>query len=412
MGINGTSPAFTYDQQPHYHHTPLVNPLKCFRLFQLYPLQEDGVIRGSTDQYAIDNPPQYIALSYEWGSALDPHWIEVDGSRFQIRSNLLNILTECVRRKHIDRSFFIDAVCIDQSNSGERNAQVRLMSRIYRESLETSVWLNANVPYMEGLLNFLTYLQDNPRLPHIRFTNFRSDGAGRTIRHGATDNSIAQRLHPMFTRTQYLPSGEEICVGRNEGYGIRMRHGADFRCLTCELMELLKATYWSRIWVVPEFILGRQTSINCGRSVTTSRTLKYAISVLISFRDDIFLDASSRDMGPHVLDPVGLKLIRMKELLQNMKDNTAIDIMYWFDRSGAQYCADDKDRLYSLLGLDAACGNFPVDYTHSRLRVFLDLALFLEQKKGDIESIDGKVNSIAEATLVSWNSIVHCHPLS
>ena len=419
MAANGTSPTFTYDRQLHYDYEPLTNASENFRLFQLYPLQEDGVIRGATRQYAIDRRPHYIALSYEWGPAKHFHWIEVDGCRFQVRLNLFKILTECVRRGNVDRPFFVDAMCIDQSNSAERNAQVRLMSTIYKKSSEVSAWLTVFTPYVQSLFNFLDYHLKSPSLPLLKYTEFKPSSAIPRFRHGATDDEMqVEQLHPMFTSTQLLPTGEEICLALGSlGYlqdcGIRTDSREDFRCLYCELLTLMTATYWSRVWILPEFVLGRDLSINCMESATNSSILSHAVDVFMTSKDRLVrhkvASNGSRISYEHAY-PVGLKVLGIRQKWRETDEaDRAIDIRTLIGGLGQQQqCANDKDRIYSLLGLDPFIADFAINYTYSRLRLFLDVVFFLDKR----QKVTMLPHQGSDQLLVSWRTLESCYPLT
>lgn len=411
MAVHSTSPAFTYDQQPHYDYKPLADPSKSFRLFHLQPLQTDGVIRGTTHQHAIDKAPQYIALSYEWGPAQDFHWIEVDGCRLQVRDNLFNVLIECVRRENVDLPFFADAVCVDQSNNAERNAQVRLMSTIYRQSSLVSAWLNVNVPYVKSLFNFLAYHRENAGLPLLKYTKLKSDTVSPTLIHGPDDHVLREPLHPMFTRTQFLPTGEEICLGHEMEYGIRINKRVEFRCLYCALMPLLSATYWSRVWIVPECILGRKMSINCMGSAITSSTLTHAVDVFTAFKQ------GSRHLnwgphgpgGPRDSCPAGLKVLGMRQKWRKgVEVDRAIDILTLIGGLRQHYCANDRDRIYSLLGLDHYFADLPLDYKNSRLHVFLEVLFFLDRRQKGTIPPPGSLDRLC----VSWRTLSSCYSLT
>ena len=148
-----------------------------------------------------------------------------------------------------------------------------------------------------GLFNFLDYHRNNPGLPLLKHTKFKPSSGMPRLKHGAIDGEMkTEQLHPVFTRTQLLPTGEEICLGRQQDYGFRTDSRADFRCLYCELLTLLSATYWSRVWIVPEFLLGREISINCMDSATTSSVLTCTVDGLRTLRSD-FIRPLTADVG-------------------------------------------------------------------------------------------------------------------
>jgi hypothetical protein len=68
-----------------------------------------------------------------------PRTIFCDGKSMTIKPNLYNALLHL--RKHRPGVYWIDAVCINQVDSVERNAQVQIMGRIYRSAAEVVVWL-------------------------------------------------------------------------------------------------------------------------------------------------------------------------------------------------------------------------------------------------------------------------------
>jgi hypothetical protein len=80
--------------------------------------------------FSIDSAPPYIAVSYTWGSCTDTQEIIIEGQPYPVRKNLWEFLD----RIWYGTSdwFWIDALCIDQTNLSERNHQVNLMSRIYQ----------------------------------------------------------------------------------------------------------------------------------------------------------------------------------------------------------------------------------------------------------------------------------------
>lgn len=57
-----------------------------------------------------------------------------------VTQNLFDFLTQMARNSHCG-PFWIDAVCIDQSNDVEKNQQVNMMADIYQTAHEVLIWL-------------------------------------------------------------------------------------------------------------------------------------------------------------------------------------------------------------------------------------------------------------------------------
>ena len=87
---------------------------------------------------------RYEALSYSWGTGeIDRHIKICVGSSkpytFGVRSNLFAALKQL--RLFEPRPLWIDAICINQNNHDEKNAQVPKMPKIYSGAQNVCVWL-------------------------------------------------------------------------------------------------------------------------------------------------------------------------------------------------------------------------------------------------------------------------------
>lgn len=83
---------------------------------------------------------EYEALSYTWGSAHKQYDIEISGNTLPITENL-HLALQHLRHPEEDRILWIDAICIDQDNVGERGHQVRQMASIYERVVRAIIWL-------------------------------------------------------------------------------------------------------------------------------------------------------------------------------------------------------------------------------------------------------------------------------
>lgn len=83
----------------------------------------------------------YEALSYTWGPWTQKRTIVLNGkSGFHVTDNIFNALQR-LRLRHRPRRLWIDAICIDQDNISERNAQLQIMGKIYKNADHVLVWL-------------------------------------------------------------------------------------------------------------------------------------------------------------------------------------------------------------------------------------------------------------------------------
>ncbi|KAH7322425.1 heterokaryon incompatibility protein-domain-containing protein [Stachybotrys elegans] len=149
---------------------------------------------------SLASNPEYDALSYVWGTESAASPMTIDGESFTITKNL-DIALRHLRHCKSDRTLWVDAICINQSDIPEREAQVKLMDRIYRSARTVLVWLGAS-----------------------------EDDSDETMR------SIQK-----FARHQWQTY--EFQLG---------------------FMNILFRPWFTRIWVLQEFLLGKSPRIGCG----------------------------------------------------------------------------------------------------------------------------------------------------
>jgi len=89
-------------------------------------------------------PRDYNALSYAWGDMSRLRTIMVNGYPLQVTENCESALRELRREASVNQKqqiVWIDAICINQTDIGERTQQVRWMRDIYQKCQKLIVWL-------------------------------------------------------------------------------------------------------------------------------------------------------------------------------------------------------------------------------------------------------------------------------
>ncbi|OCK73639.1 HET-domain-containing protein [Lepidopterella palustris CBS 459.81] len=184
-----------------YQH--LDSKLAQIRTLSILPGEFDDPIHVALQIEPLDDSPQYEALSYVWGQELAPLPAVVNGTELQITQNL-DIALRHLRHPHTNRVLWVDAICIDQSNIAERADQVKLMHRIYHDASTVLIWLGP----------------------------------------AADDSDLAMRSI----------AGEKFDKEYWQTY--------DFQI---QFMEILYRPWFTRIWVIQEFVLGKNhPRIGCG----------------------------------------------------------------------------------------------------------------------------------------------------
>ncbi|KAK4957037.1 hypothetical protein LTR10_004993 [Elasticomyces elasticus] len=121
---------------------------KNARLLNILPNSGDGSLRlrlRAVDLRATER--QYDAVSYMWGpDVLDSkHVAYINGHRVSLRRNIWSFLMHCrdtgFAVKHHYNLWWVDAICIDQANTKERNNQVQQMRKIFSYARFVLIWL-------------------------------------------------------------------------------------------------------------------------------------------------------------------------------------------------------------------------------------------------------------------------------
>lgn len=111
-------------------------------------------IRCRIRHFPLCKAPYYCALSYAWGNS-KTDFVYVNDGLVEVRKNLWealwylratnfnvpNLATDDVFTEKNTRWIWIDALCTDQSNTTERNHQVRIMGSIYQSAVDGLAWV-------------------------------------------------------------------------------------------------------------------------------------------------------------------------------------------------------------------------------------------------------------------------------
>lgn len=227
---------------------------------------------------------------------------------FAVRSNLWQFL-EAARTQLGHQILWIDALCINQSLTSERNHQVQQMGHIYNKALGVIVWLS-------GYSSALIFLQDNHLNPQRYTENCFSVG-------GKVSNAT----------------------------------------LT-ELLDLCEDEYWYRTWVIQEILLAKELHImsQCGKFSW------HALSYFL-LRNKSTLDMEHSLPLRHATDHRTVLTKSRASILCRERQSTpgrmhACHLTDLVVKFGKSRCGDVRDRVLGLLGLADLGANkeFRVDY--------------------------------------------------
>lgn len=295
---------------PHCHYPPLPCASRTFRLLSLEPGHDgDAIIcalrvANIPETSSCDVNCIYNAVSYAWGDGDSKCEILVDAWRVPVRENLWQLLKH-FRSTTTPVTLWIDFLCIDQSDKKEQAIQVQTMDKIYKGAQQVWVWLGMPGP------------EDLQAMDLIQ--------------------TIAETSFDAFSK---IPGAYNALL-----------HWSN-RC------------YWSRAWVVQEFVLGRDLVVQCGTICITWTTLSLFLQRLERERPR----AKSNPAFTMFLNSPAHALVQQKAEYTSMP----MSLMKLLVRNQRTLCKDRLDKVYSLLGLAAGSGGGPqiqVSYTKSRLQL-------------------------------------------
>ncbi|KAF5583300.1 heterokaryon incompatibility 6 OR allele [Fusarium subglutinans] len=179
----------------------------------------------------------YNALSYTWGSPRDSPQLTdkitnttilLNGLSFEVQANLYDALVE-LQVSCSETPIWIDALCINQSNSNERSPQVSVMNQIYGKANRVIVWLGKAFPELETGLRAVERLgaasvPETLRMIRTQTWDFSSDLSTMPERYGMD------------------PVDQEEAIG---------------------LVALYMSNWFTRVWIIQEVSLTSDVVILC-----------------------------------------------------------------------------------------------------------------------------------------------------
>ncbi|KAK0644547.1 heterokaryon incompatibility protein-domain-containing protein [Cercophora newfieldiana] len=254
----------------------------------------------------VPGTPDFEALSYTWGS---PHsrkavFVEDPSKPGRPRRKLivtknLSIALQHLRYPDRMRTLWVDAICINQHDIAERNAQVQRMPHLYRLARRTIVWLGPGSRQSKIAMSALHYL--------------------------AEQVEVTRQVH-----TICMPGAIEKEWYHND-------HDLPYDEGTWRAIHRLFQRVWfTRLWVVQEVNLaGTRAMVQCGDDEVPWAMFRRAVLCLSTK-----YNLPTQDIRGEIATIAGLA--NYDGAASYMGLTVSI-----FDRE----CSDQRDRIFGLLGL-------------------------------------------------------------
>lgn len=286
-----------------------------FRLLVVQPSSHDpGALLCSLRHVPLDKHlvPGYIALSYTWQETDEFSYtsiarpgasarVELGGCAVSDPAKLPWIVRAAYEYQYASQSaeqraagdaifvFWIDALCIDQSNADERGEQVERMAEIYSYSSMVLIVLGEQLDY----------------------------------EHSSESLNLQSAM--FFETLEERAQREEARMRRN-------------------VLILLKHPYWRRAWIMQEIVNAPAAIMSIGRSVTSLPELLYMVERILSSDDVNVIGLSNRRQT--VMDAIE-QVLAMNEFRCAVRPN----LLYVLQKTRNAQCSDARDAVYAKLAL-------------------------------------------------------------
>ena len=292
----------------------------------------------------------YEAVSYCAGDPRDCNMITLNGHPFNIFRSLYGALWQ-FRHADADCLLWIDQVCINQADTSERESQVLLMRHVYQRASRTLVWLGDAEPHDDlafdaieefhrlhgdGLLqNIETFRSpDNPRWRAIKegLNLFREDLAEYLTSETLWFEDLASKPPEAV-----LHSCQAIALAFQ--WLMALHYDPKGNLTLRSLDTLLNRKWWGRCWVLQEVVVSENIDLFSGSQyVSWERFSLLGLMVIFSFRAAGHLSTF----------PSNQNVTRFATVRAHAG---ALSLYYTLITSRPLLASDDRDKVYSLLGL-------------------------------------------------------------
>lgn len=273
--------AFPHDRSLPTNKSMIPVPSSC-RNYMAW----DGQIHVHRDYFLSKQAPLEAICRELKGNKAEP--ITINGQPFAIHHNLhLSLLH--LRSKKAPLPLWVDAICINQADADERNAQVALMWFIYSRAQAVVAWLGMGEWQLAGKAEDL-------------FKEMAAASGGSA---------------PGFLQT--LAQGGSI---------------GPIHMNTTAANTVAKSSYWTRLWILQEACLASQLVFLYGSRFWTFEQLS---------------DWQSNDKDPRP-EPHCATMIRMLDA-RRARHTDAMKLEILAEQFRGLACSELRDRIYGLVGL-------------------------------------------------------------
>ncbi|KAK6951771.1 hypothetical protein Daesc_006294 [Daldinia eschscholtzii] len=288
-----------------YVYKTLPSP-RHIRLLRLYGGKKSEEVSCELFIVSLDEVLSFEALSYTWGNPLPRMPVRCSGKTTEIGQSLHSALRYLRHESNI-RILWADALCINQEDIQERNAQVRLMGEIYGKAEKTLIWLGEDPDEQTyEVFQALVAFQETLHKKGITIFNFKE--------------------HDQYNKEVF----REVISSHSRMLAV---------------MNLFEHPWFGRKWIIQELVNSRNPVVISGMNCLPWHILE-SFATLLRWTTAwvgmgvLDLRSTSKD---HVLNVISLAQIRREKDTFSLADHIYKTLS--FD------CTQPHDHLIAILGL-------------------------------------------------------------
>ncbi|KAI4233939.1 MAG: hypothetical protein LQ352_008207 [Teloschistes flavicans] len=298
--------AFSYRALPPNH-------TRLLKIVASHPL-----LKCELQEHAAATLPEYLALSYTWGSEGPTKLIPCGSQSLMVTTNLYAALCEISLKTEVaDKWFWVDAVCIDQKSETEKAVEVKRMNLIYTMAWRVLVWLGSGNDDSDLAM-------DNLRSLTEIMTPLPNDEGDREYRQ----RRLAPAGHPVWTA----------------------------------IVKLYNRSWFRRLWIMQEVILAKGIFVLCG-----NRVLSWAAIVDFANAISVVHPAVLLQHGEKIDGAISgfVSCSQVENLRKRVPNGNVMFFTSLLETTRDREVTDQRDRIYGLLGplTDEIRNLIKVDYT-------------------------------------------------
>ncbi|GAB1741780.1 hypothetical protein NU219Hw_g7189t1 [Hortaea werneckii] len=286
-------------------YQPLDNESLEIRLLTVYPATDPSEVPVkcslSHANLSKEPKPEYETISYTWGKSTERKTVIIDDISLEVPVSAERAIRR-MRLRDQERVLWIDAICVNQADTSERNHQVGIMAEIYSNTTQGLIWLGEADDSTEKALESIS---------------------------AACAELGAKTNHDLYAEA----------VGDTSHLLEPLGFAPDFAALVC----FFQLPWFGRRWVIQEALLAPSSQCIIGKlEISWANTLRGTVWILHKAR---LLP------GYEGFVQAAISVLYIWVMAGNMQAGKHLSLEYIMSSSLGSKVGDERDTIYALLGL-------------------------------------------------------------